>query len=110
MAQQSVPSRRLSPDSLFDQPTNVTQAKGDKRFSAYPKTTPIFQPALRLFSVPLAEPSILKKPDIQINHSNGPASAVDEDVSAARNGNIPKQKQESESHKQLPKQNCREQK
>ena len=58
-AQQSVPQRPLSPNVVIDPPTNVTKVRADKRFSTYPKTTPLFQPGERLFSTQLAEPSIL---------------------------------------------------
>ena len=64
VAQQSVPQRPLSPN-VIDPPTNVTKDRADKRFSTYPKTTPLFQPGERLFSTQLAEPSILKKPEIR---------------------------------------------
>ena len=65
VAQQSVPQRTLSPNVVIDPPTNVTKDRADKRFSTYPKTTPLFQPGERLFSTQLAEPSILKKPEIR---------------------------------------------
>ena len=64
-AQQSVPQRPLSPNVVIDPPTNVTKDRADKRFSTYPKTTPLFQPGKRLFSTQLAEPSILKKPEVR---------------------------------------------
>ena len=48
-AEQSVPQRPLSPNVVIDPPTNVTKARADKRFSTYPKTTPLFQPGERLF-------------------------------------------------------------
>ena len=65
VAQQSVPRRPLSPNIVIDPPTNVTQDRVEKRFSIYPKTTPLFQPGERLFSTQLTEPSILKKPEIR---------------------------------------------
>ena len=65
VAQQSVPTRPLSPNIVIDPPTNVTQDRVEKRFSIYPKTTPLFQPGERLFSTQLTEPSILKKPEIR---------------------------------------------
>ena len=65
VAQQSVPRRPLSPNVVIDPPTNVTQNRVDKRFSTFPKTTPLFQPGERLFSTQLTEPSILKKPEIR---------------------------------------------
>ena len=65
MAEHSGPSRPLSPDCVVDPPKNGTQDIGDKRFSTYPKTTPLFQPGAGLFSAPLTEPSILKKPQIR---------------------------------------------
>ena len=65
VAQQSVPRRPLSPNIVIDPTTNVTQDRVDKRFSAYPKTTPLFQPGEGLFSTQLTEPSILKKPEIR---------------------------------------------
>ena len=64
-AERSGPSRTLSPNVVIDPPTNVTKDRADKRFSTYPKTTPRFQPGQRLFSTQLAEPSILKKPEIR---------------------------------------------
>ena len=65
MAQQSVPRRPLSPNVVINPPTNVTQDRVDKRFSTYPKTTPLFQPGKGLFSTQLPEPRILKKPEIR---------------------------------------------
>ena len=65
VAQQSFPRRPLSPNVVIDPPTNATQERVDKRFSTYPKTTPLFQPGEGLFSTQLAEPSILKKPEVQ---------------------------------------------
>ena len=75
VAQQSVPRRQLSPNVLIDPPTNVTKDSADKRFSTYPKTTPLFQPGKRLFSTQLAESSILKKPEVRkpIRVTNPPA-------------------------------------
>ena len=61
MAQQSVYRRPLSPNVVINPPTNVTQDRVDRRFSTYPKTTPLFQPA---FSTQLKEPRILKKQEI----------------------------------------------
>ena len=65
VAQQSVPRRPLSPNVVIDRPTNVIRDRADKRFSTYPKTTPLFQPGERLFSSQLTEPSILKKPEVR---------------------------------------------
>ena len=65
VAEHSGPSRPLSPDCVVDPPKNGTQDIGDKRFSAYPKTTPLFQPGAGLLLAPLTEPSILKKPEIR---------------------------------------------
>ena len=65
VAQQSVPRRPLSPKVVIEPPTNVTQDRADKRFSTYPKTTPLFQPGEGLFSTQLSEPSILKKPEVR---------------------------------------------
>ena len=65
VAEDSGPNRPLSPDCVVDPPKIGTQDTGDKRFSAYPKTTPLFQPDAGLFSAPLTEPSILKKPEIR---------------------------------------------
>ena len=56
LAQRSVPSRPLSPDGVIDPPTNVTPARDGKRFSAYPKTCPLFQPGLGIFLAKLTEP------------------------------------------------------
>ena len=64
VAQQSVHRRPLSPNVVIDPPANVTKDRADKRFSTYPKTTPLFQPGERLFSRQLTEPSILKKPEV----------------------------------------------
>ena len=64
-AQQSVPQRPLSPNVVIDPPTNVTKDRADKRFSTYPKTTPLFQPGERFFSTQLIEPSILQKPEVR---------------------------------------------
>ena len=65
VTEHSGPSRPLSPDCVVDPPKSGTQNTGNKRFSAYPKTTPLFQPGAGLFSAPLTEPSILKKPEIR---------------------------------------------
>ena len=65
VAQQSVPRRPLSPNVVIDPPMNVIKDRADKRFSTYPKTTPLFQPDERLFSTQLTEPSILKKPKVR---------------------------------------------
>ena len=65
VAQQSVPRLPLSPNVVIDPPTSVTQDRVDKRFSTYPKTTPLFQPGEGLISTQLPEPSILKKPEIR---------------------------------------------
>ena len=65
VAQQSFPRRPLSPNVVIDPPTNVTQQRVDKRFSTYPKTTPLFQTGEGLFSLQLTEPSILRKPKIR---------------------------------------------
>ena len=65
VAQQSVPRRPLSPNVVIDPPTNVTQNRVDKRFSTYPKTTPLVQPGEGLFTEQLAEPSFLRKPEIR---------------------------------------------
>ena len=43
VAQQSGPSLPLSPNVVIDPPKNFTPDRGDKHFSAYPKTTPLFQ-------------------------------------------------------------------
>ena len=63
-AQQSVPRRPLSPNVVIDPPTNVTQDRNDKRFSTYPKSTPLFQPGEGILSTQLTEPNILRKPKI----------------------------------------------
>ena len=65
VAQHSVPRRPLSPNVVIDPPTNVIKDRTDKRFSTYPKTTPLFQPDERLFSTQLTEPSILKKTEVR---------------------------------------------
>ena len=57
-------SRPLSANVVIDPPKNVTQERGNKRFSAYPKTTSLFQPGAGLFSAQLQDSSILKKPEI----------------------------------------------
>ena len=63
VAQRSVPRRPLSPNVVIDPPTIVTQDRVDKRFSAYPKTIPMFQPGEGLCSTKLTEPSTLRKPE-----------------------------------------------
>ena len=65
VAQESVPRRPLSPNVVIDPPTKVIKDRADKRFSTYPKTTPLFQPGERLFSTQLTEPSIHKKPKVR---------------------------------------------
>ena len=65
VAQQSVHRRPLSPNVVIDPPTNVTKDRADRHFSTYPKTTPLFQPGERLFSTQLAQPSILRKPEVR---------------------------------------------
>ena len=42
----------------------MSHRRVDKRFSTYPKTTPLFQPGEGLFSTQLTKPSILKKPEV----------------------------------------------
>ena len=64
VAQQSGPSLPLSPNIEIEPLKNVTLDKSDKRFSAYPKTTPLFQPGAGLFSMQKQDSSILKKPEI----------------------------------------------
>ena len=65
VAHQSVHRRPLSPNVVIDHPANVTKDRADKRFSTYPKTTPLFQPGEGLFSTQLTEPSILRKTEIR---------------------------------------------
>ena len=65
VSQQFDPRRPLSPNVVFDPPTNVTQDRVDKRFIIYPKTTPLFQPGEGLFPAQLPEPSIFKKLEIR---------------------------------------------
>ena len=64
LAQQSGPSRHLSPNVLNNPTMDVTQDGVDKRFTTYPKTTPLFQTGEGLFSTQLTEPIILKKTEI----------------------------------------------
>ena len=64
VVQQSVPRRPLPPKCVIDPPTNVTKDRVDKCFSAYSKTTPLYQLREGLFSTQLTETSILKKPEI----------------------------------------------
>ena len=64
VAKQSGPSRPLSPNVVIDTPKNVTKVRVDKRFSAYLKTSPLFQPGTGLCSTQLQDSSILKKPKI----------------------------------------------
>ena len=75
VAQQSVHRRPLSANVFIDPPTNVTQERVDKRFSTYPKTTPLFQPGEGIFSTQLTKPSNLKKPEVRkpIRVTNPPA-------------------------------------
>ena len=49
---------------MIDAPKNVTQNRGDKNFTTYPKTTQLFQPDAGLFSAQLQDSIILKKPKI----------------------------------------------
>ena len=65
VAQQSVHRQPLSPNVVIDPPANVIKDRADKRFSTYPKTTPLFQPGERLFLTQLTEPSILRKPELR---------------------------------------------
>ena len=64
VAQHSGPSQPLSPNVVIDPHKNVTLDGGKKCFSAYPKTTPLFQPGAGLFLTQLQDSSILKKPEI----------------------------------------------
>ncbi|XP_075260006.1 uncharacterized protein LOC142351745 [Convolutriloba macropyga] len=64
VAQHSSPSRPLSPNVVINPPENVTQDRDDKRFSTYPKTTPLFQLGAGIFTTQLQDSSILKKPEI----------------------------------------------
>ena len=65
VAQQSLSIRPLSLNVGLDPPTSVTHDRVDKRFTTYPKTTPLFQPAKGVFSKQLPEPSILKEQNIR---------------------------------------------
>ena len=65
MAQLSVHRGPLSPNVVIDPPTNAMKGRADKRFSTYPKTTPLFQQGEGLFSTRLTEPSILKKLELR---------------------------------------------
>ena len=64
VVQQSGPSRPLSSNVLINPPKNVTQNRRDKLFSAYPKTTLLFQPGAEHSSTQLQDSSIPKKPEI----------------------------------------------
>ena len=64
VAQQSVRRSSIPQNVVIDPLTNVTRDRVDKRFSTYPKTTPLFQPGEGLFSTQLIERSILRKLEI----------------------------------------------
>ena len=64
MAQKSGPGRPLFLNVLIDPNKNVTQDRSDKRFSAYPKTTPLFQLGEGFFITQLQESSTRNKPEI----------------------------------------------
>ena len=64
VAQQPGPSWPLSPNDVINPHKNVTQGRGDKRFSTYPKTLSMFQTGAGLFSTQLQDLSSLKKPEI----------------------------------------------
>ena len=64
VAERSGPSRPLSPNVVVEPLKNVTQDRSDKRFSAYPKTTTLFQPVVEIFSPARQEPSFLKRSEI----------------------------------------------
>ena len=64
VAERSGPSRPLSQNVVVKLPKNVTQERSDKRCSAYPKTTTLFQPGVEIFSPPRQEPSFLKRSEI----------------------------------------------
>ena len=49
---------------MIDPPKIITQDRDDKNFTAYPKTTLLFQPDAGLFSAQLQDSIILKKPEI----------------------------------------------
>ena len=63
VAQKYGPSRPVSANVVINPPKNVTQERSDKRFTAYPKITPLFQLGVELSSTQLQESSILKKPE-----------------------------------------------
>ena len=64
VAQQSGPSRPLSPNVVINPPKNITEDRRDKFFGAYPKTTPLFQPGAGFFSRQLQGSRTLKKTEI----------------------------------------------
>ena len=64
MSQLPGPRRPLSPENIDDFPKNGTQDIGDERFITNWKTTPLFNPEVGLFSWPLVNPSVIKKPEI----------------------------------------------
>ena len=64
VAERSGPSRPLLPSVVVEPPKNVTQDRSDKRFSAYPKTTTLFQPGVGVLSPPRQEPSFLTRSEI----------------------------------------------
>ena len=49
---------------MIEPPKKATQESGDKRFNAYPKTTPLFLPGAGPFSTQMQDSIILKKPEI----------------------------------------------
>ena len=55
VAQQSGPSRQLSPNVLIDPPKNATQDRSDKRYSAYPIITLLIQLGGGFFSTQLQD-------------------------------------------------------
>ena len=76
VAQQSVHRRPLSANVVIDLPTTVIQDKVDKRFSTYPKTTPLFQPGEGLFSTQPIEPSIFEKTEIRKSRVTEPPAPL----------------------------------
>ena len=103
VAQQSDLKRPLSPIVEIDPPKNVTQDRIDKRFNAYPKTTPLFQQGAGLFSAQLQDSSFPKKPEISKSIRVADVF-VQDNVPATKTVSVPKQAEKTDSQAQLSQQ------
>ena len=81
VAQQSGLNLPLSPDCIIDPPNNVKQDIGDKHFSAYPNTTPLFPLDIRLCLSAIDWTELSQDTrSPKINYSNGHVCATNKPI------------------------------